>query len=146
MATTPTSHPTITALASSPDPARVGQKVSYTASVRVVPPGTGTPTGTISFSDNGTPITGCDAVTLTLAKASCTVTYSTTGSHVIVATYSGDANSMASTSPELGEAVVHCLFGTFGCDLLGVDLVDADLAGQKYAWTNLAQDDFAGPI
>ena len=144
MATTPTAHPTTTALASSPDPAKVGQKVSYTASVGVVPPGMGLPTGTVSFSDNGTPITGCDAVTLAGGQASCTVTYSATGSHIIVATYSGDANFMASTSPELGEAVVHCLFGTFGCDLFGANLVDADLAGQSYAWTNLAQGDLAG--
>jgi alpha-tubulin suppressor-like RCC1 family protein len=135
---------TTTQLASSPDPARIGQRVTYTASVGVVPPGSGAPTGTVSFFDNGAPISGCSAVTLSGGQANCTITYAKTGSHVIVATYTGDGAFSASTSPELGETVTFCFFGGLGCELFGANLVNADLAGQTFAWTNLVQGDLAG--
>ena len=134
---------TTTVLSSALDPAKVGQQVTYTATIGVVSPATGSPTGTVGFTDNGTPISGCSAVVLLASQASCTVTYAKTGSHVIVATYSGDANFAASTSPELGETVIFCSFDRFGCDLFGANLVNADLAGQTFALTNLAQGDLA---
>ena len=136
--------PTITSVSSSSDPARVDQRVTYTAAVGVVPPGTGSPTGTVSFSDNATPISGCGAVLLSSEKATCTVTYPKTGSHAIVATYSGDANFTGSTSLTLGEAVMRCVFGKLGCDLAGANLENADVAGQTFGWTNLAYSDLAG--
>ena len=128
---------TTTQLASVPDPAKVGQQVTYTATVGVVPPGTGTPTGAVSFSDNATPISGCGAVGLSAEKATCTVSYSQTGSHVIVAKYSGDTNFYPSTSQPLGEAVMRCLFGSFGCNLIGADLVNSNLAGQTFVFATM---------
>jgi uncharacterized protein YjbI with pentapeptide repeats len=136
--------PTTTSISSSPDPARRGQRVTYTASVGAVSPWTASPTGTVSFSDDGTPIGNCDAVTLSGEQASCSVAYAETGSHDIVATYNGDANFAASTSPGLGETVMHCFFGRFGCDLFGANLANADLAGQVFTFTNMAQGDLAG--
>lgn len=136
--------PTATTLTSSNDPARIGQSVTYTATVGVIPPGTGSPTGNVSFSDDSVPISGCDAVVVSAQKATCTVTYPRTGSHDIVATYSGDDNFSASASPPLGEAVISCLFATFGCDLAGANLENADLAGAIYVGANFSRGDLAG--
>src|SRR5439155_1180773 len=40
-----------TALASAPNPSVFGQSVTFTATVSVVPPGSGTPSGTVTFKD-----------------------------------------------------------------------------------------------
>jgi hypothetical protein len=141
---TSSSLPTATTLTSSADPARIGQSVTYTATVGVLPPGTGSPTGSVSFSDNSVPISGCAAVGVSAQKAMCSVTYSETGSHDIVATYSGDDDFSASASRPLGEAVVSCLFSTFGCDLAGANLENADLAGAIYVGANFSHGDLAG--
>ena len=97
---------TTTAVTSSQNPGFTGKAVTYTAAVAVTSPGAGSPSGTVSFSDGSSPISGCSAQVLTGGKATCTVTYSATGSHTITATYSGDANFAASTaSPALSETV-----------------------------------------
>jgi uncharacterized protein YjbI with pentapeptide repeats len=62
----------------------------------------------------------------------------------VVATYGGDINFLASTSPELGEAVTRCLLGAFGCVLAGADLVNADLAGQVLGGDDLAGANLSG--
>jgi Bacterial Ig-like domain (group 3)/Glycine rich protein len=78
---------TATTLASSANPSVVGQQVTYTATVSPVPDG-----GTVAFSDGGAPIAGCGAqpVDTTTGKATCQVTYTSTGTHSITAAYSGD--------------------------------------------------------
>ena len=55
---------TITTVASSANPSAVGQTVIYTATVSPVPDG-----GTVAFSDNGTPITGCSSRHVATAPA-----------------------------------------------------------------------------
>ena len=50
------------------------------------------PTGTFLFTENGTAISGCSTVSITTGTARCNWTPTTTGSKVIVATYSGDNN------------------------------------------------------
>jgi streptogramin lyase len=47
---------TATGLTSSPNPSVFGQPVTLTATVALVSPGTGIPTGTVTFSENGTTI------------------------------------------------------------------------------------------
>ena len=84
--------PTTTSLSSSPNPSSTGQAVTYTATVTRVTPATGTPTGTVSFSDGSAPITGCTAQALSGGTATCTVTYTSPGTHSITATYGGDSN------------------------------------------------------
>lgn len=135
---------TTTGISSSPDPAMGGQRVTYIATVQAAPPETDLPTGTASFSDNGTPVGSCSAVGITAGQATCTVTYSSPGSHIVMATYGGDANFAASVSPELGEAVTQCFFGTFGCDLAGADLINADLSGQALGGDDIARADLSG--
>ena len=84
---------TTTALTSSRNPATYGQSVTYTATVRVVAPATGTPTGTVQFSINGVPAVG--GVRPINASGVATFSSSTVpgGANAIVAVYSGDAPS-----------------------------------------------------
>jgi YVTN family beta-propeller protein len=85
---------TTTALASSSNPSTTSGSVTYTATVAPAPDG-----GTMSFTDNGAPLTGCAAVAVNTStgNAICTTSYSAVGSHLIVANYSGDTNFGASS-------------------------------------------------
>ena len=72
-----------------------GQTVTYTATVSVSAPGSGSPTGFVEFFDGGTPISACAGTTgepLTGTTATCSVTYAAVGSHTITVKYLGDAN------------------------------------------------------
>lgn len=73
----------------------VGESVTYTATVAPVPPGAGTPTGTVSFSDSSGPIEGCESRTLALGSpdtATCTTRLTHPGGDEVTAAYQGDAN------------------------------------------------------
>jgi hypothetical protein len=87
---------TSTALASSSNPSIVGATLTFTASVTATLPGAGTPTGTVTFSD-GMTILGTGTL-----NASGVATFDTTaldvGTHVITASYAGDASFHASTT------------------------------------------------
>jgi archaeal flagellin FlaB len=70
--------------------------VTFTAMVMVLPPGTGTPTGTIQFNIDGTPFG--DPVTLVGGNATSLPTNSlSVGSHTITAVYSGDSDFNGNT-------------------------------------------------
>jgi hypothetical protein len=64
-----------------------GQSVSFTVSVSG---NSGTPRGTIAFSDNGSTLSGCGAIAVSGGQATCT-TALTAGSHTIRGNYSGDS-------------------------------------------------------
>jgi hypothetical protein len=90
---------TTTTVISTTGPSVSGQAVTYTATVAITAPGTGTPTGKVEFFDSGTAITACGTTggALSGTTAICTVTpYSSTGSHTITAQYLGDSNYLAS--------------------------------------------------
>ncbi|WP_413115306.1 beta strand repeat-containing protein [Streptomyces sp. CY1] len=75
-----------------------GETVTLTANVAAVPPGTGTPTGTVTFiiSADGPAVTGAlDAA----GNASVTVPALSVGTHQVAAFYNGDTNFAASNSP-----------------------------------------------
>jgi CSLREA domain-containing protein len=76
---------------SSQNPSQAGQQVTFTATVASATAYTGTPTGTVDFLDNGSPINGCGGVTLTSGQAQCQTSTLSFGSHPISASYSGDA-------------------------------------------------------
>ena len=87
---------TTTAVVSSGNPSVVGQSVTYTATVSVTAPGSGSPTGSVEFFDGGTGITGCTAKALSGTSpdtATCTIAYATVGTHVITAQYLGAAGA-----------------------------------------------------
>jgi hypothetical protein len=79
---------------SSRNPTIIGQAVTLTATVGVVSPGGGTPTGTVSF------IQGATTMGTGTLNASGTATFSTSslagGNHTITASYGGDINFTAS--------------------------------------------------
>jgi hypothetical protein len=104
---------TTTAVGSSLNPSVSGQSVTYTATVTVVAPATGTPTGTVDFEDGGVTIAGCGAKALASAgTATCSFMYSGAGTHSIVALYSGDSQFTGSTSPGLTQNVNQALTST----------------------------------
>ncbi|MGA4951168.1 Ig-like domain repeat protein [Streptomyces lydicamycinicus] len=93
-------------LFSSPDPSVAGQEVTFTALVSVVPPGAGTPTGTVTFDfgDGTAPVTApvvSDAATVTHAYAN-----STGSPYTVTATYHGDDDFAAVTTTDLHRVAV----------------------------------------
>ena len=96
---------TTTALVASVNPSVYGQMETFTATVAALAPGSGTPTGTVSFMQGSTTL---DTETL---GASDSVTFTTSalavGSATITAVYSGDSNfltSSASTNLTINQA------------------------------------------
>ncbi len=93
---------TTTGVVSSLNPSTFGQSVTFTATVAVVAPGAGSPSGTVTFLDGATTLgTG------TLSGGTATFTTSTlaAGSHSITASYGGDGNFNTSTSAVLTQTV-----------------------------------------
>lgn len=89
---------TATTLGAAPSPSVFGQGVTFTAQVCVSDPGSGVPTGTVSFSDGATlqhsatltPGVGCPTASfLTSALAA--------GDHTLTASYEGDADFTGSS-------------------------------------------------
>ena len=96
----PPHSPTTTALVPSADPVGLRKVVTYTATVNS---GYAGPVGgTITFRDGSTLL---QTVAMVGQQASYATSYNKVGSHFITATYSGDADSAASTSPVLTEYV-----------------------------------------
>ncbi len=95
---------TMTTVTSSLNPSVFGQSVTFTATVAAVPPGAGTPTGTVTFLDGGNPI-----ITRPLSGGVATFTTSALvpGSHTITTSYAGDANFNGSTGSLTGNQVVN---------------------------------------
>ncbi len=83
-------------------PSVFGQSVTFTATVSVVSPGSGTPTGSVTFY-YGSIVIGSG--TLSGGTASCSSTTLPVGADVITATYSGDSNFNGSTSPNYTQTV-----------------------------------------
>jgi hypothetical protein len=90
---------------SAPSSVSAGDQITVTATVT---PATGapTPTGTVEFEDNGSPIASCPG-TLTNGTATCPLTYTTTGTHAITASYSGDSDSEASQTTSADTITVN---------------------------------------
>ena len=97
---TVTQGSTSTEVAADHQPGAVGQSLTYSATVSVSAPGSGSPTGSVSFNDAGTPIAGCQGIALSSvqpAEATCSQSYDTSGAQDVTATYSGDAGFTGST-------------------------------------------------
>jgi hypothetical protein len=91
---------TATALTSSANPSTAGEQVVYTATVSPTDNG-----GTVSFSDGGTAISGCQSVALSGGQATCAQTYTAAGSHQVTAAYSGDTSFGGSASAAVDQVV-----------------------------------------
>ncbi|WP_344263922.1 Ig-like domain-containing protein, partial [Streptomyces sodiiphilus] len=91
--------PTTTTVTTSPDPSLFGQNVTFTATVAPVPPGAGTPTGTVTFLVDGG-AGGTFTVPLVGGVATASTSTLGIGPHVISAVYSGDAGFATSTGAD----------------------------------------------
>ncbi len=104
---------TTTTLTSSLNPAPVGQAVTFTATVSVVAPATGTPTGMVTFLDGTTTL---GTATLTNGVATLTTSALSAGTHSITAMYNGTTQGaftfMASTSMPVMEMIVQPVVAT----------------------------------
>jgi hypothetical protein len=94
---------TTVSLASSLNPSTVGVAVTFTATVTAVGPGTGIPTGTVTFKDGNTSIGS--GMLDTNGNVFFTTSTLTSGNHTITASYAGDANFNASVSGGLTQTV-----------------------------------------
>jgi YVTN family beta-propeller protein len=132
--------PTMTRLTSSANPARPNDPVTYTATVTPTPDG-----GSVSFTDNGTPVAACESVTVSGGNAWCTTTYSLPGSHEIFAAYAGTANYVASTSAALAVTVSDTTAPTIDLpDDLAVTATSSSGAAVTYSAT--ARDEVDGDL
>lgn len=74
-----------------------GQPVTFTASVSVVAPGAGSPSGTITFTNGSTVLGTAPVSSATGFQASITTAALSVGQHAVVATYEGDDSFLASS-------------------------------------------------
>ena len=101
---------TATALAADHNPSVAGQAVTYTATVSRVS-GTGTPTGTVTFTDEGATAgpsctgTTLGSVALTSGVAHLSTSTLSAGTHQVCASYHGDATYALSTSAVIAQVV-----------------------------------------
>jgi hypothetical protein len=91
-----------TALTSSQNPSTQGQSVTFTATVSAVAPGSGTPTGSVTFKDGAATLA---AVALSGGVAALSTSSLGNGGHSITAVYGGDSNFSASTSAVMTQTV-----------------------------------------
>jgi len=99
---------TATSLTASPSPSTYGRPVTFTATVAVVAPGAGTPTGTVAFFDGSTQLgTGSLAVDQgsQADRASISTGALAGGTHTIKAVYQGDASFAGGTSATVSLSV-----------------------------------------
>jgi autotransporter-associated beta strand protein len=94
--------PTMTTLTASPNPSQYGQPVTFTVTVAPVAPGTGTPTGMVTFQEGATVL---GTATLSGGSATFTTSALAAGQHAITATYQGDTNLGPSTSDIVSQMV-----------------------------------------
>jgi hypothetical protein len=115
---------TTTSVASSHNPARPNEFVTYTATV--TSEDGGGISGSVAFQDSGVVVA---TVGLAGNHASYRAKYLIGGSHTINATYSGDANNIGSTSPTLTEYIQTATYTTLASSL------NPSVFGQKITWT-----------
>ena len=99
---TVTKDATTTSVTSSANPSAFGQSVTFTATVAAAAPGSGTPTGTVTFKD-GTTTLGHSG--LTSGSASFTTASLAVAEHSITVSYSGDSSFTTSASAALSQVV-----------------------------------------
>ncbi len=94
---------TTVTVTSNENPSLYGQSVDFTATVAAVAPGTGTPTGTVTFMD-GTTVLGTWPL-ISPGVAFVTSSFSSLGTHSITGVYNGDVNYAGATSPPHAQVV-----------------------------------------
>jgi subtilisin-like proprotein convertase family protein len=83
----------VTITGRSPTSTTLGQVVAVSYTVAVLSPGAGLPTGAVTVT------AGADACTGTVAAGACALTFTSTGTKTLLATYGGDSNFNGDVSP-----------------------------------------------
>ena len=136
---------TSTALATSSNPTASGSAVIFTATMSVLVPGGGIPTGTVTFKDGSTTV-GTGSLT-GLGKATLTMSTLAIGAHSVTASYNGDHNFVGSASEPLTQNVDTNL-GTYrklaggAYNLANASLSNAYLYGWNLAGASLKNGTF----
>jgi hypothetical protein len=103
---TVTKAATTTTVSTSANPAALRQPVTFTAIVNAARPGTGVPTGFVTFKDGGKTVRSVQLRTVNgRSLATLTTTGLALGTHSITVVYSGDALDAGSESMPLTETV-----------------------------------------
>lgn len=95
---------TTTGLTSAPNPSAFGESVTLTATVSAAAPGGGTPTGTVTFLDDGTTLA---TRTLVNGVASLVVSELPTGANSLTARYEGSTSYATSLSAPVNQQVTQ---------------------------------------
>jgi len=93
------------AMSSSENPCLPGQSVTFTATLSVVAPGQGTPTGTVQFRIDGANVS--QPVTLDAGTGTFTTSSLTHGAHQVLVEYAGDGNFMGTTNSLSSPQVIN---------------------------------------
>jgi hypothetical protein len=94
--------------------ASAGQSVTFTVNLMG---NSGTPTGTVTFQDNGSALSGCTASAVSGGSATCTTSALSGGSHSMTGLYSGDATYGAGLAGPITETITGGTVTTkFGMD------------------------------
>ncbi len=124
---TVTKDATTTSVTSSANPSVFGQSVTFTATVSAGAPGSGTPTGTVTFNDGSTTL---GKSTLSSGSASFSTANLAVASHSITVSYSGDAKFTTSASTALSQVVNQA-----GTTTSLVSATDPSVFGQAVTFT-----------
>jgi Bacterial Ig-like domain (group 3)/MBG domain (YGX type) len=141
-ALTVTQAPTTTGITTSSPSVNVNQ--AGTLTVTVLSTTSGTPTGSVTFFDNGTAL---QTVPLSGGVASTNPTLSPGTTHVLTASYSGDTNFVASSTSATGVTVaVEALQFTFaGTGANALTAVPGNVAAYTFS-ISPASGNYAGPV
>jgi hypothetical protein len=147
---------TQTGLVASTDTPVVGQPVTYTATVAPVAPGTGTPTGTVTFTGDAGTLCTTPLNEATPDQATCTVPYGGAGNDSVTADYGGDTNYASSLSSPTAVTIdpdqttttlaVTPTGGVVGQGLTFVATVAADSPGAGTPTSTVAFSDSSGTL
>jgi len=124
-----TAGSTTTALAAMPTSSLFGQSVTFTATVTAQAPGSGIPTGTVTFKDGST-ILAANVSVDGSGNASFSTAKLTAGSHTITATFTGTGGWVTSISPTLNQVV-----SKDGTTTVVTSSVNPSVSGQSVTYT-----------
>jgi len=125
------------ALAASANPSVFAQSITFTATVSAASPGAGTPTGTITFFHDSTPVS--TVAVNSAGVASFSISTLDAGSHVFTATYNGDVNFLTSNSSQVSQVVDPAATTT-----VVTSSVSPSLVGQTVKYTAAVTTSAAG--
>jgi hypothetical protein len=105
----------MTLLGADAGPSVFGQAVTFTATVRGLDTGAGTPTGTVVFQEKGITLA---SVSLQNGVAAYTTSNLPVGSHTLTAVYQGDSHFQGSPVQSLSGAIYAAFWPLFSPETL----------------------------